>query len=101
LYSFSVILSFFLSVKPRFYEEISIAVLLETMTADSNPEFSRSQTSSPAREPGRKLWQTALLLAASAAFGGLAVAFWNRKTLADIRNPEPCRRITGREDDIY
>jgi len=47
------------------------------------------------------LWQTALLLAASAAFGGLAVAFWNRKTLAEFRKPVPSRRSAGREDDIY
>lgn len=52
---------------------------------------------------GPKVLRTALLLAASAAFGGLAVAIWNRKTLADMRNrmPEPPQRSTGREDDIY
>jgi hypothetical protein len=72
-----------------------------------NPDFaSKSNRSEPqplTRDSGRKLWQTALLLAASAAFGGLAVAFWNRKTLSDIRDrpPEPPRRSLGREDDIY
>jgi hypothetical protein len=73
------------------------------MTADSDPKSNRFDSPSPARDSGRKLWQTALLLAASAAFGGLAVAFWNRKTLSDIRNrpPEPPRRSLGREDDIY
>ncbi len=73
------------------------------MTADSDPKSNRSDPPSPARDSGRKVWQTALLLAASAAFGGLAVAFWNRKTLSDIRNrpPEPPRRSLGREDDIY
>jgi hypothetical protein len=51
----------------------------------------------------KKVWRTALLLAASAAFGGLAVAIWDRKILADMRNrmPEPPQRTTGREDDIY
>ena len=54
-------------------------------------------------QSGRKVWQTALLLAASAVFGGLAVAIWDRKTLADMRNrtPEPPLRSAGREDDIY
>jgi hypothetical protein len=73
------------------------------MTADSDPKSNRFDPPSPARDSGRKLWQTALLLAASAAFGGLAVAFWNQKTLSDIRDrpPEPPRRSLGREDDIY
>jgi hypothetical protein len=52
---------------------------------------------------GRKVWRTALLLAASAAFGGLAVAIWNRKILADMRNRSlgPLQPSAGREDDIY
>jgi hypothetical protein len=56
-----------------------------------------------AAKPGRKVWRTALLLAASAAFGGLAVAIWDRKILADMRNrmPGPPQRSAGREDDIY
>jgi hypothetical protein len=73
------------------------------MTADPDSKSNRSDPPPPARDSGSKLWQTALLLAASAAFGGLAVAFWNRKILSDIRNrpPEPPRRSVGREDDIY
>jgi hypothetical protein len=36
----------------------------------------------------RKVWRTGLLLATSAALGGIAVAIWNRRTLAEIRkNP--------------
>ncbi len=52
---------------------------------------------------GRKLWQTALLLAGSAVFGGLAVAFWNRKELAEMRSrvPENQQQPESREDDIY
>jgi len=62
-----------------------------------------SQAETPTRQSGRKLWQTALLLAGSAAFGGLAVAFWNRKMLAELRSqaPEPPYRAVGRENDIY
>ena len=73
------------------------------MRSEPDSEFHKSDPDNAPRDPGRKLWQTALLLAASAAFGGLAVAFWNRKTLTDIRNrtPEPPRRSLGREDDIY
>jgi hypothetical protein len=55
------------------------------------------------RSVERKPWKTALLLAGSAAFGGLAVALWNRKTLTDMRkqSPEVPHRTAGREDDIY
>jgi len=78
---------------------IHISMTISDPTAA--PEASAPQT--PAPRAGRKVWQTALMLTASAAFGGLAVAFWNRKTLADMRNqaPAPPRRTVGREDDIY
>ena len=33
----------------------------------------------------RSFWRTGLLLATSAAFGGIAVAIWNRRTLAQMR----------------
>jgi hypothetical protein len=33
----------------------------------------------------RSLWRTGLLLATSAALGGIAVAIWNRRTLAQMR----------------
>jgi hypothetical protein len=33
----------------------------------------------------RNLWRTSLLLASSAAFGGIAVAIWYRRTLAKMR----------------
>jgi hypothetical protein len=36
----------------------------------------------PAR---RSLWRTGLLLTTSAALGGIAVAIWNRRTLAHMR----------------
>jgi hypothetical protein len=35
-------------------------------------------------------WRTSLLLATSAALGGIAVAIWNRRTLAQMRQqPQP------------
>jgi hypothetical protein len=33
----------------------------------------------------RSFWRTSLLLATSAALGGIAVAIWNRRTLAQMR----------------
>jgi hypothetical protein len=44
--------------------------------------------SQPAPEP-RNLWRTGLLLATSAALGGIAVAIWDRRTLAKIRQQTP------------
>ncbi len=50
------------------------------------------------------VWKTGLLLVGSALFGGLAVAFWHRRTLADIRQAagqEPTsHRSQGSEDDV-
>jgi hypothetical protein len=48
------------------------------MTSDPN------SASVPKSKP--KFWRTALLLAGSAAFGGLAVALWNRRELTQMRN---------------
>jgi hypothetical protein len=47
------------------------------------PETSEESRSSP-KNPNHPL-RTALLLAGSAAFGGLAVALWHRRTLAQLR----------------
>ena len=33
----------------------------------------------------RNFWRSGLLIATSAAFGGIAVAIWNRRTLAKMR----------------
>jgi hypothetical protein len=57
----------------------------------------------PDGTPGRRFWRTALLLAGSAAFGGLAVAFWNRKELAEMRSrvSEPGPQPQSNEEDIY
>jgi hypothetical protein len=37
----------------------------------------------------RNLWRSGLLIATSAAFGGIAVAIWNRRTLAKMRQQTP------------
>ncbi|HUY81183.1 MAG TPA: hypothetical protein VMU92_05625 [Acidobacteriaceae bacterium] len=37
-------------------------------------------------EPRMQLWRNVLLLVGSAAFGGLAVALWNRRELTQIQN---------------
>jgi len=42
-----------------------------------------SETPSPPVRLSR--WRTGLLLATSAALGGIAVAIWNRRTLAHMR----------------
>jgi hypothetical protein len=44
--------------------------------------------SQPTPEP-RSLWRTGLLLATSAALGGIAVAIWDRRALAQIRQQPP------------
>jgi hypothetical protein len=53
--------------------------------------------------PRRKLWQTILLLAGSAAVGGLAVVIWNRKDLAQMHmaNPDPAGEPLPADDEIY
>jgi hypothetical protein len=40
---------------------------------------------SPAVPEQRNFWRSGLLIATSAAFGGIAVAIWNRRTLAKMR----------------
>jgi hypothetical protein len=37
----------------------------------------------------KNFWRTSLLLATSAALGGIAVAIWNRRILAQIRQQIP------------
>lgn len=38
---------------------------------------------------GLRLLRTGLIIAGSALFGGLAVALWDRKSLASLRQPHP------------
>jgi hypothetical protein len=71
------------------------------MAKEQNGEKSAADSGFSGASPA-KLWKTALLLAGSAAFGGLAVALWNRKTLSEMhrRPSEPVRPLPG-EEDIY
>jgi hypothetical protein len=39
--------------------------------------------------PERNVWRSGLLIATSAVFGGIAVAIWNRRTLAKMRQQSP------------
>jgi hypothetical protein len=51
------------------------------------PEEDEKPDSEPEK---RSLWRTGLLLATSAALGGIAVALWDRRTLAQMRQqPQP------------
>jgi hypothetical protein len=52
---------------------------------DESPQESRS---APERQ---NFWRSGLLLATSAAFGGIAVAIWNRRTLAKMRQKNPAQ----------
>jgi cytoskeletal protein RodZ len=45
-----------------------------------------SGSENPKEEPRRRRFRTGLLVLSSAAFGGLAVALWNRRTLARMQN---------------
>jgi hypothetical protein len=49
---------------------------------------------SPSTSDQGNFWRTGLLLATSAALGGIAVAIWNRRTLAQMRQP-----AQGSEDE--
>jgi hypothetical protein len=56
------------------------------------------------QEPGSGLVRTGFLLLGSAVFGGIAVALWNRRTLAKMQNrsEEAPKKILPMEDDaIY
>lgn len=44
--------------------------------------------SSPAPRRSLQVLRTGLLVAGSALLGGLAVVFWNRKSLASLRQPQ-------------
>jgi hypothetical protein len=55
------------------------------MTSDSNKEAYETQDrEKPAHS---KLWKLGLISASSALLGGIAVAWWHRKTLAALQNP--------------
>jgi hypothetical protein len=55
---------------------------MESTTPEPLVEVPGEAPSAPAR---RSFWRTGLLLTTSAALGGIAVAIWNRRTLAHMR----------------
>ncbi len=65
----------------------------------SDSADSSKNSSLPGR--GLRFLGTGLLIAGSAFFGGLAVALWDRKSLAKLREPDPRRtqRQMPPEDD--
>ena len=60
------------------------------VVSPSNEEAPEESRPEPER---RSFWRSGLLLATSAAFGGIAVAIWNRRTLAKMRQPPPSRDV--------
>jgi hypothetical protein len=64
-----------------------------------DPDGSPTTPSAPRR--GLKFLRAGLLIAGSAFFGGLAVAFWDRKSLAKLRQPpqRPPQPPVSSEDD--
>jgi hypothetical protein len=64
-------------------------------------EVTESTRERPKRD---SLLQTSLLMLGSALFGGIAVAFWNRRTLASMQDPKQQAEIipiTQDDDVIY
>jgi hypothetical protein len=76
---------------------------------DGNRKFMEDQNSpnAPPNPPagkaavngGKRLLRAAVFFAGSAAFGGLAVALWNRKTLATMRRTETEVPLPGKYED--
>ncbi|HTX40223.1 MAG TPA: hypothetical protein VMD25_00240 [Acidobacteriaceae bacterium] len=48
---------------------------------------------------GLRMLGTGLLIAGSALFGGLAVALWDRKSLAKLRQPSHVPQISSSPED--
>jgi hypothetical protein len=61
----------------------------------------KDSSKTPAR--ARKLLRAALFFAGSAAFGGLAVALWDRKTLTAMRrrDAEPPEQPRPSDEDFF
>ena len=59
------------------------ATAVPEIDADPMEESLALARENPGREDGR--WSTALLMVGSALVGATAIAFWNRKTIAEMR----------------
>jgi hypothetical protein len=68
--------------------------------AGENPSPAPSEDASPAPSKERQFWRTGLLLTSSAALGGIAVAIWNRRSLARIRQKYESVPPANQEDDV-
>ncbi|MGC2618437.1 MAG: hypothetical protein WA414_05300 [Acidobacteriaceae bacterium] len=49
--------------------------------------------------PGLRILEAGLLIAGSAFLGGLAVAFWHRKSLSKLRQPVTEPQLTPNQED--
>ena len=54
-----------------------------------------------ARAPRRERWTTGLLVVSSAALGGIAVALWNRHTLARMREAAADPELTSEQMEFF
>jgi hypothetical protein len=65
------------------------------MAADNEdfeaPGAADKATENPSPAPLGSFWRTGLLLTSSAVLGGIAVAIWNRRSLARIRQASESR----------
>jgi hypothetical protein len=52
-------------------------------------QVDQAQVENPAPIQQKNPWRTGLLLATSAALGGIAVSIWNRRTLEQLRQQIP------------
>jgi hypothetical protein len=67
---------------------------------EKHTEANDSKERKPAEARGSSRLRTGLLVVGSAIFGGVAVAFWNRRTLGKMReNPAENRSHPEKMDD--
>ena len=99
---------------PNRSKSLEIPLVLDRKFANSDAEMTESKSNLPPSDHDGKhtqspsesgnLWKTGLLLAGSAIFGGLAVAFWHRHTLLNMRRAaaedRPVPRPAPPEDDV-
>ena len=69
------------------------------MTLETDPLNSGKETTAEPRTTRSSHLRTGLLLAGSALFGGIAVALWNRRTLARMRQEFPAEAAAETEVD--
>jgi hypothetical protein len=68
------------------FRKLLIPIASTTKMETTTPApFVEAPGETPSAPPRRSFWRTGLLLTTSAALGGIAVAIWNRRTLAHMR----------------